>query len=164
LGRSRLDHDPFSQAVKTTIRRLRAKLGDPPIIETVAKSRYRIGAWTQLVSNLVDNAIRHNITGGRVQVTLVATTTEATVIVTNTGPCVAPDQVNRLLQPFQRGTPDRTANPDGFGLGLSIGADIAEAHRASLDVLPRQEGGPMSSGEPGSQYWCDGDRNEPEKL
>ena len=34
--------DPFSQAVKTTISRLRAKLGNPPIIETVAKSGYRI--------------------------------------------------------------------------------------------------------------------------
>jgi DNA-binding response OmpR family regulator len=35
--------DPFSQAVKTTMSRLRAKLGDPPMIETVAKSGYRIG-------------------------------------------------------------------------------------------------------------------------
>jgi DNA-binding response OmpR family regulator len=35
--------DPFSQAVKTTISRLRAKLGDPPVIQTVAKSGYRIG-------------------------------------------------------------------------------------------------------------------------
>jgi DNA-binding response OmpR family regulator len=35
--------DPFSQAVKTTVSRLRAKLGDPPIIQTVAKSGYRIG-------------------------------------------------------------------------------------------------------------------------
>jgi DNA-binding response OmpR family regulator len=35
--------DPFSQAVKTTISRLRAKLGNPPIIETVPKSGYRIG-------------------------------------------------------------------------------------------------------------------------
>jgi DNA-binding response OmpR family regulator len=34
--------DPFSQAVKTTISRLRAKLGDPQLIETVAKSGYRI--------------------------------------------------------------------------------------------------------------------------
>lgn len=34
--------DPFSQAVKTTISRLRAKLGDPPIIETIAKSGYRM--------------------------------------------------------------------------------------------------------------------------
>jgi DNA-binding response OmpR family regulator len=35
--------DPFSQSVKTTISRLRAKLGDPQIIETLAKSGYRIG-------------------------------------------------------------------------------------------------------------------------
>ena len=34
--------NPFSQAVKTTVSRLRAKLGDPAIIETVAKSGYRI--------------------------------------------------------------------------------------------------------------------------
>jgi DNA-binding response OmpR family regulator len=34
--------DPFSQAVRTTISRLRAKLGDPPVIETVAKIGYRI--------------------------------------------------------------------------------------------------------------------------
>jgi DNA-binding response OmpR family regulator len=35
--------DPFSQAVKTTVSRLRAKLGEPSIIDTVAKSGYRIG-------------------------------------------------------------------------------------------------------------------------
>jgi DNA-binding response OmpR family regulator len=34
--------DPFSQAVRTTISRLRAKLGDPAVIETVAKAGYRI--------------------------------------------------------------------------------------------------------------------------
>jgi DNA-binding response OmpR family regulator len=35
--------NPFSQAVKTTVSRLRAKLGDPPVIDTVAKAGYRIG-------------------------------------------------------------------------------------------------------------------------
>jgi DNA-binding response OmpR family regulator len=35
--------DPFTTAVKTAIRRLRAKLGDPPIIETVREGGYRIG-------------------------------------------------------------------------------------------------------------------------
>jgi signal transduction histidine kinase len=95
----------------------------------------------RLVSNLVDNAIRHNITSGRVQVTLAASSTEATLIVTNTGSPVAPDQVSRLLQPFQRGTQDRTANPNGLGLGLSIVADIAAAHGASLEIVPRPKGG-----------------------
>jgi DNA-binding response OmpR family regulator len=35
--------DPFSQAVRTTVSRLRAKLGDPPVIETVPRAGYRIG-------------------------------------------------------------------------------------------------------------------------
>jgi signal transduction histidine kinase len=95
----------------------------------------------QLVSNLVDNAIRYNISDGRLQVILTASTTEATLIVTNTGLPVAPDQVSRLIQPFQRGTPDRTANPDGLGLGLSIVADVARAHGAGLEILPRPDGG-----------------------
>jgi signal transduction histidine kinase len=96
---------------------------------------------SRLVSNLVDNAIRYNITGGRVEVKLAASTTEATLIVTNTGPLVAPHQVSRLLEPFQRAAPDRTASPDGLGLGLSIVADIAEAHGAVLAVHPGTEGG-----------------------
>jgi signal transduction histidine kinase len=61
--------------------------------------------------------------------------------VINTGPPVPPDEVSRLLEPFQRAAPDRTASPDGLGLGLSIVADIAEAHGANLVVRPRPEGG-----------------------
>ncbi|HTV10453.1 MAG TPA: HAMP domain-containing sensor histidine kinase [Acidimicrobiales bacterium] len=95
----------------------------------------------RLVSNLVDNAIRYNISGGRVEVKLAASTTDATLTVANTGPLVPPDQVSRLLEPFQRATPDRTAGPNGLGLGLSIVADIAEAHRADLDVRSRPGGG-----------------------
>jgi len=95
----------------------------------------------RMVSNLVDNAIRHNITNGHVQITLAASTTEAALTVTNTGPPIGPGEVSRLLQPFQRGIPDRTASPNGLGLGLSIVADIAEAHGAGLEILPRPEGG-----------------------
>jgi len=95
----------------------------------------------RLASNLIDNAIRHNITGGHVVVKLAASTSEATLTVTNTGPPVSPDQVSRLLEPFQRAAADRTASPDGFGLGLSIVADIAEAHGATLEVRPRPKGG-----------------------
>jgi signal transduction histidine kinase len=95
----------------------------------------------RLASNLVDNAIRYNITGGQLEVTLAASTTAATLTVSNTGPSVPPDEVSRLLEPFQRAAPDRAASPSGLGLGLSLVADIAEAHGASLDVRPRPEGG-----------------------
>ena len=97
----------------------------------------------RLVANLIDNAVRYNIPGGSVQITLATSSTETTLTVANTGPLVPPDQVGRLLEPFQRATPDRTAGPHGLGLGLGLSliADIAQAHGADLDVHPRPEGG-----------------------
>jgi signal transduction histidine kinase len=95
----------------------------------------------RLASNLVDNAIRYNITGGRVEIKLAATATGTALTVTNSGPSVPSDQVSRLIEPFQRAAPDRAASPNGLGLGLSIVADIADAHGAGLVVRPRHEGG-----------------------
>jgi signal transduction histidine kinase len=95
----------------------------------------------RLVSNLINNAIRYNITGGHVAVELLAGTLGVTLTVTNSGPAVSPDEVERLLEPFQRAVPDRTASPVGFGLGLSLVSEIAEAHGARLQVHPRSEGG-----------------------
>jgi signal transduction histidine kinase len=102
----------------------------------------------RLVSNLVDNAIRYNITGGRVEVELAASTTDATLTVTNTGPLVRPDQVSRLLEPFQRAAPDRTASPNGLGLGLSI---VAELRWRGLRILPKPSW--AGGARPGSTYW-----------
>ena len=94
----------------------------------------------RLVSNLVDNAIRHNTRGGRVDVAL-RSNGRATLTVTNTGPVVPPEQVDRLLGPFQRLAAERTSHGEGLGLGLSIVAAIAQAHGAALAVRARPEGG-----------------------
>jgi signal transduction histidine kinase len=94
----------------------------------------------RLVSNLVDNAIRHNVPGGRVDVA-VQFTGRAALTVTNTGPVVPPEEVDRLLQPFQRLSADRTSHRDGLGLGLSIVTAIASAHDAVLAVRARPDGG-----------------------
>jgi signal transduction histidine kinase len=94
----------------------------------------------RLAANLVDNAIGHNVPGGRLSVTVRATEA-ATLAVTNTGPAVPPEAVERILQPFQRVADDRTGHRDGLGLGLSIVAAIAGAHDAALSVRARPEGG-----------------------
>ncbi len=94
----------------------------------------------RLISNLVDNAIRYNVSGGRVDVS-VRSNGRATVTVANTGPPVPPEELDRLLQPFQRLSSDRTSQRDGLGLGLSIVAAIARAHDAALAVRARPEGG-----------------------
>jgi signal transduction histidine kinase len=95
----------------------------------------------RLVSNLVENAMRHNRPGGAVDLQVHAAGDAAVLVIANTGPVVPADEVDRLLQPFQRLGPDRLARGDGLGLGLSIVAAIADAHDAVLDVHPGSDGG-----------------------
>ena len=95
----------------------------------------------RLVSNLVENAFRHNIPHGCVRVAVRSDDGHATLVVTNTGPIVPPEDVERLLQPFQRMSQERTGEHDGIGLGLSIVQAIASAHDATLAVRAEFGGG-----------------------
>jgi signal transduction histidine kinase len=95
----------------------------------------------RLVHNLLDNAIRHNRPQGRVQLLVETRAGRAVLGVGNTGPIVPADQIERLLQPFQRASAERIGEQGGLGLGLSIVAAIATAHDAVLDVQPRPDGG-----------------------
>jgi len=95
----------------------------------------------RLVTNLVQNAIRHNCPRGQVSVVVGTQDGHATLHVTNTGSRIPADQVQRLLQPFQRLEGDRLQGGDGFGLGLSIVAAIALVHHADLSLQPGPNGG-----------------------
>ncbi len=96
---------------------------------------------SRAVENLIENAIRHNAPGGHIWVRARSNGTRTTLSVANTGPIVPGDEVDRLLQPFQRLAPDRTGYADGVGLGLSIVAAIADAHDAALAVDAPPGGG-----------------------
>ncbi len=107
-----------------------------------------------LVANLVDNALRHNVTGGRAEVSTTTTGGRATILVRNTGPVILPDEVDRLFQPFQQLGSQRIRHADGHGLGLAIVHAIASAHGAALTPRARPEGGldiEVSFPAPGSQ-------------
>jgi signal transduction histidine kinase len=96
----------------------------------------------RLMANLVDNAVRYNRPGGRVEVRTAGVNGHAVVSVTNTGPVVRPDETERLFEPFQRLGGGRAAGADGHhGLGLSIVRAIAVAHDATIDVVPQASGG-----------------------
>jgi signal transduction histidine kinase len=103
-------------------------VGDPRLVES-------------LVANLVDNAIRHNHPGGHVEITTQTTSSRATLTVTNSGPAIPDNQIQRLFQPFERLAPDRRSLRDGYGLGLAIVNAVAQAHRATLATTARPEGG-----------------------
>jgi len=92
-----------------------------------------------LIGNLLDNAIGHNVRGGRVGLAVRRDAARAVLVVSNTGPIVPGGEVGRILQPFQRlGAPGRTENS---GLGLAIVRAIAGSHGADLDVVPNVDGG-----------------------
>jgi signal transduction histidine kinase len=99
------------------------------------------GLVASLVANLLDNAIRHNVADGTVEISTGATADGARLSVGNTGPVVPFVEVERLFQPFQRLGDERVAPPDGQGLGLTIVKAITTAHDANLTAHPRPQGG-----------------------
>jgi signal transduction histidine kinase len=113
--------------------RVNASLGSAP---SVGDQRLA----ERLAANLVENAVRHNVPGGWVEVTTGTRSGRSVLSVSNTGPVIAPDQVERLFQPFGRLEATRLGR-DGLGLGLSIVTAIAAAHDADLRARPLAGGG-----------------------
>ena len=103
-------------------------VGDPRLIES-------------LVANLVDNALRHNTTDGQIEITTTSTAGAAYLKISNTGPVIAPADLERLFQPFHQIGSQRVRHTDGHGLGLAIVQAIAQAHGATITAHPRPHGG-----------------------
>jgi signal transduction histidine kinase len=95
----------------------------------------------RLITNLLQNALRHNDAGGDVKVSVRERAGSSVLTISNTGPVVPANTITTLTQPFQRLAPDRTGHRDGLGLGLSIVEAIANAHDATLELEPRDGGG-----------------------
>jgi signal transduction histidine kinase len=94
-----------------------------------------------LVANLLDNAVRHNVTGGAVEISTRTTAAGTRLSVSNTGAIVPSGDVERLFGPFQRLGDQRVGPTTGHGLGLAIVQAIATAHGAILTARPRPQGG-----------------------
>jgi signal transduction histidine kinase len=94
-----------------------------------------------LVANLLDNALRHNVAGGRVEISTARTAGRAVISVGNTGILIPSDKLGRLFEPFQQLGGERIRHTDGHGLGLAIVRAIASAHSAALSARPRPDGG-----------------------
>ncbi len=102
-------------------------------------------AWThggralleRMISNLIENGIRHNEPGGRLEVVTGRQAGRVRVTVANTGRPISPEEAAELTEPFRR----LDARAPGFGLGLSIVRSVVEAHGGRLSVDPRSGGG-----------------------
>jgi len=116
-------------------------------IETSGDTSPTIGSQTlllQLTTNLVQNAIVHNLPErGAVWVTTSVHPRNVVLTVENTGEKLTPQLVSTLGEPFRRGTERvRSDHADvGVGLGLAIVKSITQAHDGTLTLVPRAGGG-----------------------
>ncbi|MFN8695208.1 MAG: ATP-binding protein [Burkholderiales bacterium] len=101
-------------------------------------------AIRRVVTNLIDNAIKHATTPIDVEVKELASPGAApprwVLSVLDRGPGIAPSEVERLKQPFMRLDSSRTG-ASGAGLGLAIVDRIVRMHGGNFDLLPREGGG-----------------------
>ncbi|WP_433229823.1 sensor histidine kinase [Micromonospora sp. CA-248260] len=97
----------------------------------------------RMVTNLVQNAIVHNLpAGGTVTVLTEACGATSMVRIENTGRRLPPALVSTFTEPFRRGTERvRTDEHAGVGLGLAIVHSIVRAHGGTLDLVPPPHGG-----------------------
>ena len=88
-----------------------------------------------LLRNLVSNAIRHcHDEDLPVLVNLFRRDNKLTIQVIDHGPGIAPEHLDKVIEPFYRADPSRTRATGGFGLGLYLCKLIAEAHDGSLKI------------------------------
>lgn len=95
----------------------------------------------QLTTNLLHNAIVHNVPSGNVQLATAVRGGSVVLTVENTGERLPPQLVSTLTEPFQRGTERIRADHAGVGLGLAIVQSITQAHDGTLTLTPRPSGG-----------------------
>ena len=98
--------------------------GDPALLE-------------RMVSNLIENGIRHNVSGGFLSVATGSDADGAHLTVRNGGEPIAPQDAAELAEPFRR----LTAGRAGYGLGLSIVRSVVEAHHGDLVLTAPEDGG-----------------------
>lgn len=91
-------------------------------------------ALTQLVINLVSNALKYNKAGGKVRVSLEPAEGGASLIVADSGVGIPRGDQEKLFERFFRVDKARSRAAGGTGLGLAICKSIVDAHRGWIDV------------------------------
>lgn len=126
---------PLLPALEQVVHELRSKAPDHDIVFTchdIDQVNCDSARISQLLSNLVDNALAHGAAGRPIHVRGSCEDGYFVLSVTNAGARIEDSIRESLFQPFFRG--EVRPNQQGLGLGLFIAAEIARAHQGTLDV------------------------------
>lgn len=88
----------------------------------------------QVVANLLSNAVKFTPPGGRIEVRLTATDSEAEIQVVDTGRGIHPDVLPRLFEQFVQEDTSTTGPRGGLGLGLTIARALVERHGGTVQA------------------------------
>lgn len=131
----------MKECVMDTLKKMEPKLGErrikvhidgPEDGVRVEADRDRI---TQVLINLIDNAINHSAEGGAVRIEIKRRPMDVYVAVIDRGPGIAPDDQERVFERLYRVDRSRARKYGGYGLGLSIVRHIVEAHGGTMGVI-----------------------------
>ncbi|MGB9616060.1 MAG: sensor histidine kinase, partial [Desulfomonilaceae bacterium] len=86
----------------------------------------------QVLTNLLDNAVKYTPEGGRISVDGAKDRKEVTIRISDTGPGIPEEEIPRIWERLYRG--DRSRSHKGLGLGLSLVKSIVKAHEGSVSV------------------------------
>jgi signal transduction histidine kinase len=91
---------------------------------------------SQVLSNLVSNAIKYSPDGGEIKITGKVMPEYVVICVSDQGPGIAPDDIPHVFDRFYRSS-DATRKTKGAGLGLYLARAVIEAHRGRIWVDPK---------------------------
>ena len=94
----------------------------------------------QVAFNLMENAIKYNLPGGKVDVTVCHEEDQVCLIVEDTGVGIPEEDMPKIFDRFYRVDKARSRAAGGTGLGLSIARDTARLHRGDITVQPGSGG------------------------
>lgn len=139
-GQARIQHQPFdlAESVHACVELIRP-LADKRSIQIncdlapaeVSGDPTRL---SQVVTNLLTNAIHYNKAQGEVRVRTRVDSGGVTLTVADTGPGIAPEDSPHIFERFYRADKSRTRSNDRTGLGLAICKSIVDAHGGSIEV------------------------------
>jgi heavy metal sensor kinase len=99
-----------------------------PHVEVLADESY----LRRVLLNLLDNAIKYNVEGGSLSISLTKSGALASLRIANIGPGIPKEHETRVFERFYRADPSRSSDTSGSGLGLSICREIVAAHGGQM--------------------------------
>lgn len=133
----------ISEVIEAVVQRLEPLLADHPLTMRLADDipllRFDYTEIDQVLSNLIENAIKYSPKGAAIQVGARRMEDRVEVSVEDSGPGVTPEQLQRLFEKFYRA--DNRNRSLGTGLGLAITKGFVEAHGGQIWAQNELEGG-----------------------